>query len=161
MAAKTLVQFSPGGSEPAAVNAAPIGWRDARPYLRFAPAPAAAQVAIWSLFMPTSYNGGSVIVRAAWASTATTGNVVLDAALERVAAAGLDTDSDSWATAVVAAAVAVDATSGKVALSSITISGASLASIVAGDLMRLRVRRDLADSAAGDAQVFMVELREA
>lgn len=161
MAAKTLAQFAPEGAAQGVTNAATLGWRNGHAFLKFAPAPATAQVAVWTLFMPTTYNGGSLIVRAAWTTTATTGGVVLDAALERIAAGGLDIDADSFATAVAASAVTADATSGKTAISSATITGASLASIVAGDLFRLRVRRDLADSAAGDAQVLMVELREA
>jgi hypothetical protein len=161
MAAKTLLWFSPLANEPPATNGATIGWRNGHPYLRFAPAPASAQAAVWTATMPTSYNGGGLIVRAFWTSPATTGHGVLDAALERIATAGLDIDADSWATAVAASAVTVDATSGKAALSSITITGASLASIVAGDLFRLRLRRDLADTAAGNAEVLGVEFREA
>lgn len=161
MAAKSLLQYSPLGNEPQLANVPVLGWRNAHPFLRFAPAPATAQAAVWTAPMPTGYAGGDLIVRAAWTSTATTGNVVLNAALERVAAAGLDIDADSWATAVAAAAVTVDAAAGKSALSSITISGASLASIAAGDWFRLRLRRDLADTAVGDCQVLGVELREA
>lgn len=155
---KTLLAFAPLGNEPPATNAAAIGWRNAHPYLRFAPQPATAQSAIWTAPMPTGYNGGQVTARAHWAAVPTTGTVGWDVTLERVTAQ--DIDSDGWATAQAITATTVDATSGIPKMTSVVIAAgaAGTDSIAAGDLFRLRVRRDLADTAAGDAQLLYVEL---
>lgn len=163
MATKTLLQLAPLGNEPPAANAAPIGWRNAHPYLRFAPQPGTQQVAVWSAIMPTAYAGGNLIVRVKWAAVPTTGTVAFDATFERVADGGQDIDADGWATAQTIAAATVDATSGNVKTSSVTATAGATGtdSIAAGDLFRLRVRRDLADTAAGDAQLLLVELCEA
>lgn len=161
MAAKTLLEFGPLANEPPAANAATTGWRNAHPFLRFGPAPATAQSAVWSARMPTAYKDGNVIVLLTWSAVPTTGTVGWDATLERCT--GQDLDADGWATAQAVAAAAVDATSGVPKTTSVTaVAGAAgTDSVTAGDLFRLRVRRDLADTAAGDAQLLYVELQEA
>lgn len=73
-----------------------------------------------------------------------------------------DIDSDSFATAQVVTAVTVPGTSGQVLAMSINISdGANMDNLAAGELFRLRVRRDVAnDTAAGDAELLRVALVE-
>ena len=92
------------------------------------------------------------------ATTATSGNARWSVAFERCTT---DLDSDSFDTAT-AATVAVASTSGIVAVGSITCT--AIDGITAGDLFRLRVQRlggDAADTASGDIELVVCEVRSA
>jgi hypothetical protein len=78
--------------------------------------------------------------------------------------AGQDIDADGFATAQTITAATVDATSGNATTTSVTCTAgaAGTDSIAAGDLFRLRIRRDVAnDTATGDAQILAVIVKEA
>lgn len=96
-------------------------------------------------------------------AAATTGNVVLGAAIEAVSDGdSLDLDSaTSFDTNNASAATAVPATAGFPKQVSITLTNND--SIAAGDKCRLRIQRDGAagtDTAAGDLYLTDVELRD-
>src|SRR5687768_405978 len=89
--------------------------------------------------MPAHYAGGTFVVLVHHAaSTATSGNVVVTAEMERVGTA-LDTDADSFATASTVT-TAVSGTSGIVTVS--TVAAVANDSVAAGEWFRLRITRD-------------------
>jgi hypothetical protein len=161
MAAKTLVGFAPQSYEAPATNYATLNVRNQHPVLEFDTT--TQETAIWSSPMPQHYAGGNIIVVVTWAAaTATSGTIGWDATFERITAQ--DIDSDGFATAQTITAATVDGTSGVPTATSATITAgaAGTDSVVAGDIFRLRLRRDVAnDTATGDAQVIYVEIREA
>lgn len=110
--------------------------------------------------MPPHYSGGTFVVNVTHASsTATSGNVVLTAEMERVGTV-LDMDGDSFAAASTVT-TAVSGTSGNGSTS--TIAAVANDSVAAGEFFRLRITRDAnnaSDTAAGDLEVFAVELKE-
>lgn len=158
----TLVVFGPLGYEAPASNYATIGARNQHPTLDFDSA--TQEIAVWTALMPQHYAGGNLTIRVTWAAVPTTGTVGWDVTFERIDAATLDIDADSFATAQTITAATVSGTSGVTSATSVTATAGSTGtdSIAAGDPFRLRLRRDVAnDTAAGDAQVLTVEIREA
>ena len=110
--------------------------------------------------MPDNFATEDLIVQVWWtATTVTSGTVGWDVSFELMT--GLDVDGDSFATAQTITAVTVSATNGTLQTSSVEITnGAAIDNLVAGDMFRLRIRRDVAtDTAAEDAELHMVELR--
>jgi hypothetical protein len=158
-----LIGFDPPGSRQTATNYATIGYRNQHDTLDFDTT--TQETAFWRGVMPTNYAGGNLVVSVYWvAATATTGTIGWDATFERINAAGQDIDSDGYATAQTITAATVDATSGNVTVTSVTCTAgaAGTDSIAAGDLFRLRIRRDVAnDTATGDAQLLAVIVKEA
>lgn len=158
----TLWVCHPQAYEPPASNYATLNVRNQHPILEFDSA--TQETAIWTGIMPMYYAGGNIITRVTWAAVPTTGTVGWDSTLERIDAGTLDIDADSFATAQTITAATVPGTSGVTSTTTVTATAGSTGtdSIAAGEPFRLRVRRDVAtDTAAGDAQVLIVELREA
>lgn len=159
----TLAVLSPTAYEPPSANYATFDVRNQHPVLNFDTT--TQETAIWSAVMPQHYAGGNIVVHVRWAAaTATTGTIGWDVTFERIDAGTLDTDADSFATAQTVTAATVSGTSGVTSVTSVTCTAGSTGtdSVAAGDLFRLRIRRDVAnDSATGDAQIFSVECREA
>jgi hypothetical protein len=158
----TLAVLTPLAYEPPATNYATINVRNGHPILEFDSA--TQETAIWTQIMPRNYAGGNITVSPRWAAVPTTGTVGWDVTFERLNDAGQDIDADGFATAQTITAATVDATSGNPKTTSVTATAGSTGtdSIAAGDLYRVRLRRDVAtDTAAGDAQVLAVEIREA
>lgn len=118
----------------------------------------------WTFIAPQGLTGALTLVVTYRMASATTGNVVLQAALEAITD-GDATDTDaasSFDTANSSGAVAVPGTAGYIDQASITMTNAD--SIAAGDYCRLRLNRDAdngSDTAAGDLQVLALELRDA
>lgn len=118
--------------------------------------------AIFVDIMPEGANLGSgLIVRIIWAaSTATSGDCRWGAQFMRLDS-GTDIDNDSFDTAAEVTTTA-PGTSGQTATTSITIT--TIDSISAGDAFRLKIYRDVSDSAdtmTGDAELIAVEIRSA
>ena len=102
----------------------------------------------------------TVLSRVFAATSATSGTIGWDAAFERINASGLDIDADSFAAAKTITAVTVPGTSGQVLVSSVTFLNSEIDGLLAGEMYRLRIRRDVAnDNAAGDAELLAVEVR--
>ena len=115
--------------------------------------------------MPRNYAGGNLQVYIHYAaSSATSGTAGWDVTLERIGDGSQDTDSDGWATAKTVTAVAVPGTSGHVDIVNVTLTAGATDtdSIAAGERGRLRIRRDVTnDTAAGDLELFGIEVKEA
>jgi hypothetical protein len=125
--------------------------------------------------VPESYSSSSVItVEIDWVSRdtdaspetggATSGAVVWDVAVERMADGSLDLDSTGFDAAKSdTAGTTVSATSGLITTTTITLTQAEADDVTAGDLIVLRVRRDTADgedTMTGDAMLLAVRLKQ-
>jgi hypothetical protein len=155
------VFFSPLANEPPASNFATLDTRNSHPCLDFDTT--TQEAAVFTGLLPRSYGGGGITVYVHWAATsATSGTIGWDIAIERIGDGSQDTDSDGFASAQTVTAATVPATSGNVKITNVAITdGANMDSIAAGELFRLRIRRDVAnDNAAGDAELFGIEVRE-
>jgi len=155
------ITWRPFDNEAPGTNWAALATRNQRPLLLFDTG--TQEAAIFSGVLPFSYGGGGVTVYAYFsASSATSGTIGWDVAFERTDTSGLDIDSDSFATAQTITAATVPGTSGQVLRSSVNISnGADMDSLAAGELFRLRIRRDVAnDTATGDAELLCVVMVE-
>jgi hypothetical protein len=95
-------------------------------------------------------------------TSATSGDVDWDAAFERIGDQQQDMDSNGFASAKSVDNMTVPGTSGLVDVVSIAFSdGSEIDDIAAGEGFRLKVTRDAAgDTAAGDAELLFVELKE-
>lgn len=155
------LEWSPIHNEPPTANYATLDTRNGRPVLDFDTA--TQEAAVFTGILPSDYAGGGVSISLFCAmSTATSGTVGWDVAFERTEAGVDDIDSDSFAAAQTVTAVAVPGTSGMVLKMVVNVShGANMDNLAAGELFRLRVRRDVAnDTAAGDAELLRVGLVE-
>lgn len=158
----TLLIFTPHACEPPGSNPATLDLRNRRPVLDFDGS--ANESAVFSGVMPRHYAGGGVVVALHYAmSTATSGDVDWDFAWERIGDEQLDVDSDSFAAAKSANDNPVPAVSGHVDVVAVPFSdGPEMDGVAAGEGFRLKVIRDAAsDSAAGDAELYFIEIREA
>jgi len=113
--------------------------------------------------LPRNYAGGGITVYLHWAATtATSGTGGWLVAFERIGDGQQDIDSDGFASGQTVTAATVPATSGHVKITNVAVSdGANMDSIAVGELFRLKVTRDVAnDTAAGDLELYAVELKE-
>jgi hypothetical protein len=157
-----LCVFGPRGNEPPTANFATLDTRNTQCVLDFDTT--TQEAAIWSGVMPYHYAGGNITVYVHSSMTsATTGTVGWDVTFEAIGTAQ-DTDADGFATAQTITAATVSGTSGVLLVQSVTCTAgaAGTDSVAAGNKFRLRVRRDVAnDTAAGDAEIHAVVVREA
>lgn len=122
--------------------------------------------AVFQGVLPTTYASGGLTVEVYCAfSTATSGSVRWQAAIERIDASTLDTDADSFA-AFQSAGGTAPGTSGQIIKVTVTLTdGAQMDSLAAGEAFRLKIRRDAdgtsgTDDIATDAELFRVVMRE-
>lgn len=158
----TLCIFMPFDNEPPASNYATLDVRNGHPCLDFDAT--TNESAVFSAVMPRNYSGGGVTVYLHYAmSSATSGTIDWDVAFERIGDQQLDIDSDSFADANSVDDTTVPSTCGYVDVVSVAFAdGADMDSVAAGELFRIKVTRDAAsDDAAGDAELYAVEIREA
>jgi len=157
----TLLQFGPLHNEPPASNSATLDERNGHPVLDFDGT--TNESAIFSGVMPRHYGGGGVTAYIHYAmSSATSGDVDWDAAFERIGDQQQDIDSDGFAAANSVDNTTVPGTSGNVDIVSVAFTdGADMDSVAVGELFRLKITRDaVSDTAAGDAELLGVELKE-
>ena len=157
----TLLIWSPLAAE-LAENVYPrMDFRNAHPVVDFEDAQDATIT--FHGVLPKSYSGNGVVVKIHWAATsATTGNVRWVSNIERIGDQVLDIDTDSWGTSVYANDDC-PGTCGYVKVSNRNHDeGAEMDNLVAGELFRLKVKREsgVSDTMVGDAELLMVELRE-
>ncbi len=160
----TLGVFLPTDNEPPASNYATLDTRNAHPCLDFDGA--TDEEAVFTGIMPRNYaNGGITVYLHVGFTSATSGNAYWQVAIERMDDASLDLDADSFA-AFQGAAGNPNGTSGALTLVTITFTnGAQMDSLVAGEMYRLKVRRD-ADGSVGtddvttDGELYGVEVKE-
>ncbi len=120
--------------------------------------------ALWLDVMPVRYAGGGITVEIEFAATsATSGDVVWTAALERIGAESQDLDADGFAAAKTVTTT-VSSTCGKTKMASIAFAdGAEMDSVAAGNAFRVQITRDAnnaADTATGDAELVAVHIKE-
>lgn len=157
----TLLTLLPAANEPPATNYATLDLRNGHPTLDFDTT--TQEAAIFTAVLPRHYAGGGITVYLHWAATtATTGTIGWDVAFERMSDATTDIDADSFATAQTVTAATVSGTSGVITVTNVAVTtGANIDSVAVGESFRLRIRRDVAnDTAAGDAELLAVELKE-
>lgn len=155
------IVFRPIDNEPPASNYATLDTRNSRPCLDFDTT--TQETAIFTGVLPSGYGGAGVTITLYTAATsATSGTIGWDVAFERTDASSLDIDADSFGSATTVTAVTVPGTSGQVLAMTVNVSnGVNMDSLAAGELFRLRVRRDVAnDTATGDAELLAVMIKE-
>lgn len=161
----TLLIFNPVCNEPPTSSYATIDTRNNHVVLDFDGS--TDEEAVFSGVMPANYSaatGLTVVIFCAFTS-ATSGSVRWQAAIERIDASSLDIDSDSFAS-FQSAGGSAPGTSGQVIAVSITLTaGAQVDSLVAGEAFRLKIRRD-ADGTSGtddittDAELLAVHVKD-
>lgn len=160
----TLVPFFPADNEPPASAFATPDWRNGHPVLDFDGS--TDEEAVFTGVLPKNYGGGGLTIKTWWAfSSATSGSLRVQAAIERIDASSLDIDADSFAS-FQSAGGSAPGTSGQVIAVDVALtSGAQMDSLAAGELFRLKIRRD-ADATSGtddittDAELVGIEIRE-
>lgn len=164
----TLAVFLPGHIEPPSSNYAEIGFLTSdtgiREMLLFDDG--TDETAIFSGVMPRNYDGGGITIKIWYSmdSANTSDNVIFDAAFEKISEAdGMGTSGADFAAVNSVTDTAEDAaddiTSAEIAFT----NGADMDSVTAGDPFRFKLTRDAdnaSDTAAGDAQVHRIEIRE-
>jgi hypothetical protein len=153
------LRWGPLQNEAPSTNFATLDSRNGHPCLDFDTT--TQEAAIFSGVLPTDYSGaGITVVVFCSLTSATSGTVGWDVAIERMDASSLDIDADSFASAQTITAVTVPGTSGQLLKMTVNISnGANMDSLAAGELFRIRIRRDVAnDTAAGDAELLFVDM---
>lgn len=156
--------YSPLDNEPPTTNPAAAITRNDHPLLAFDGT--TDEEAMFTKRLPLNYNGNGLTLDTYWSFTsATSGSLRVQAAIERIDLSSLDLDADSFASFNSAGGTA-PATSGQVIKVTIPFaSGAEMDSLVAGELFRLKIRRD-ADGTSGtddittDAELVAAVLRE-
>lgn len=159
----TLCTFTPLSGIPPAANYATLDSRNSHVVADFDAA--TDETIYFEGFLPAHYDGGGLTVTI-WGmlTSATSGSVRLEAAIERHDT-GTDLDSDSFASAK-SAALTASGTSGAPSSAAISFaSGAEMDSLAAGEHFRLLIRRDAdgttgTDDATGDFELLGVHVTE-
>jgi len=157
----SLLQFDARSNHPTATDYATFDVRNLRSVLDFDAS--TNESAVFQGVLPQHYDGGGLTVYLHYSMTsATSGDVDWDVAIERIGDQQLDIDSDSFAAVNSVDNTTVPGTSGNIDVVSVAFtSGADMDSLAAGEAFRLKVTRDAAsDTAAGDAELLGVEIRE-
>lgn len=155
---KTYAVFNANDNQPPAANFATLDTRNSIAILDFDDT--TDESAIFLGIIPEAASLGSGLkIRLIWtAATATSGDCVWDASLEKMTT---DIDTDSFDTAA-SVTTTTNGTSGVPNYSEITLT--TIDSVVAGDGFRLKITRDAnngSDTMTGDAELIAVEVRSA
>lgn len=160
---KDIATFGPQDNQPPASNFSTpyiVNATSPIPVMQF---PSTAQTtSIFSGRIPSTYAGGNIIVYLLSSASAITGTVGWDVTFER-RVAGSNMAADAWATAQVVTPVAVPGAVDTAFEQSVTITAgaAGTASLAAGEMFRVRVRRTMdVGLATGDANLYQVYIRE-
>lgn len=157
----TLLIFVPQQNEPPSNNAATFDTRNNHPVLDFDDT--TNESAVWSAVMPRNYAAGGITVYIHYAMTsATTGDIDWDCAIERIGDQQQDIDSDSFAAVQSVDNTTVPGTSGNVDVVTIAFTdGAQMDSVAVGEGFRIKITRDaVSDTATGDAEIRFIEVKE-
>ncbi len=160
----TLAVFTPYANEPPSANYATLDLRNGHPVLDFDGS--TDEEAVFTGVLPTNYGGSGLDVNIWWAATsATSGNVRWQAAIERIDVSSLDIDSDGFA-AFQSAGGVPPGTNGQVVKTTVAFtSGAQMDSLAVGEAFRLKIRRDPdgtsgTDDVTTDVELLVVEIQE-
>ena len=157
-AGQTIGKFIPQCYEPSATPPTPSK-RGGHPVLLFDDT--TNETCYFSDVMPQNYHGGGLTVYVHVAmGTATSGNVDIDVAFERLGETQ-DMDSDSFASVQSADDNTVPGTAGQLMIVEVTFTSGQIDSIAAGEGYRISITRDATnDTASGNMQLRFVEIRE-
>jgi len=110
--------------------------------------------------MPQQYQNNGIIAYLYFTSSATSGDVDWDISFDRLTSADLDIDGNSFGDITSSDGNNVSGTSGAITIATWSIaSGSAMDNVVAGDMFMVKLTRDIADTASGDAQFLALELR--
>ena len=158
----TLVVFTPLHNEPPASNFATLDIRNQHPVLDFDAT--TNESAVFKGILPRHYAGTTgVTVYIHYAMSSAEANTVdWDVAFERIGDQQLDIDGDSFAAVNSVDNTTVPGTTGLVDIVNVTFTdGADMDSVAVGEGFRLKITRDASsDDAAGDAELWAVEVKE-
>lgn len=154
----TLQVFNPDQNEPPLTDFATRDSRNNRPCLDFDVT--TSESAIFTGFMPRIYAGSGITVNLEVATTVTTGDMDWDVSIERVGTVQ-NLDSDGFAAVQSTDGTTVPGVSGDAAIIAVTFTdGSQMDSLAAGEMFRIKVARDTADTAAADLELYQVEIKE-
>jgi len=158
-----LAKFLPLDNEPPASAYATLDSRNGHPVLDFDGV--TDEEAVWTAVL-TGYGGSGLTIDTWWAFTsATSGSLRVQAAIERIDTSSLDIDADSFASFQSAGGTAPGTSGQVIKVSPAFTDGAQMDSLANGEAYRLKIRRD-ADGTSGtddittDAELVAVVLRE-
>ena len=153
----TLLIFEPKNNDPPVAAFATLDTRNSHAVLDFDGT--TDEEAVFPGVMPKNYAGGGLTVdHFIMMTSATSGTVRLQGAIERQDAGNLDLDADSFAS-FNSAGGAVPGTSGQIVVITITYaSGAEMDSLAQGESFRYKVRRDADGTSGTDDQTTDLEL---
>jgi hypothetical protein len=154
----TLVVFHPDENEPPATNYATRDIRNQHVVLDFDMT--TSESAVFSSIMPRQYGGGGITVYIHWSTTVTSGDVDWDVAFERIGDQQQDVDVDGFATVQSVDGTGMPANPGHVDIVSIAFTNSEIDGILVGEKFRMKITRDIADTAAADIELHMLELKE-
>ena len=156
----TIYVFTPESAQFPSTNFAPLTLVNRRPALAFDKA--TDETVYFSAIAPQNITGTLTVVISYIMASATTGNIYCQAAIDAVSDGdATNLDSTTSFDTQYSGNGAVPATAGYIDQISITMTSSD--SIAAGDYFRLAINRDAnnaSDTAAGDAYLLMVELRD-
>ena len=110
--------------------------------------------------MPQQYQNNGITAYLYFTSDATSGDVDWDISFDRLTSADLDIDGNSFGDISSSDGNNVSGTSGAITIATWTIAiGTAMDNIVASDMFMLKLTRDIADTAASDANFLALELR--
>lgn len=160
----TLITFFAAEYEPPysgySLNAPVLSNRQGHPYLGFDAV--TQETAQFTAVMPSNYTGSGVKVKVHHAATGITGTLGWIVDFERIGSGITDTDADNFGLATTIAAGTVPGTEGMLDIISTNLGSASaISNVVAGDIFRLRIKRDVSnDDCATDGELHAIELME-
>lgn len=159
-----LAVFTPLNNEPPSSAFATLDTRNGHITLDFDGS--TDEEAVFSGVLPAHYSGGGLTIETFWAFTsATSGSLRVQTAIERIDASSLDIDANSFAS-FNSAGGSAPGTSGQVIKVTTThASGAEMDSLAAGEAFRLKIRRDAdgtsgTDDIATDAELLACNVKE-
>ena len=159
-----LAVFTPLNNEPPASAFATLDTRNGHITLDFDGS--TDEEAVFSGVLPAHYAGGGLTIETFWAFTsATSGSLRVQTAIERIDASSLDIDADSFASFNSAGGTAPGTSGQVIKVTTTHASGAEMDSLAAGEAFRLKVRRD-ADGTSGtddittDAELIAINVKE-
>ena len=116
-----------------------------------------AEMLMWSFRMPQDYASGPVLKVQYKMASATSGTFIIASRIAAVSDGdATDVDAKALGTVNTSSAATVPGTAGH--LDEISLALANADSLAAGDFVILYLARDIADTAAGDAEVVSVSL---
>ena len=160
-----LAVFSPLSNEAPSAAFATLDTRNAVPVLDFDDT--TDESAVFGGVLPANYSGGGLTVTLVWmATSATTGGVSWDVAIEAHPDDAFDIDTDGFAAANNSGSATTASATGEQQYTNVTFTdGADMDSLAAGESFRIKITRDAdgttaTDDMAGDAELLRVVIKE-